>query len=163
MPPVNISSSGVGLPAAVIRSGISAVQSFVLHPKFVSNDLLTVECLEELKVNLPVGHQFLARTPLSILSWISVVMLGQRFLRVCFAVTPPTTLVRLRGGDLGWLVGDHPVVCRLVLRLLLRLFLRLRRPNQCRPLRVRRCKRRERRRRKDPVKRNLVDLFETAR
>ena len=47
MPPVDISSSGVGLPAAVIRSGISAVQSFVLHPKFVSNGLLTVECLEE--------------------------------------------------------------------------------------------------------------------
>ena len=47
MPPVDISSSGVGLPTAVIRSGISAVQSFVLHPKFVSNDLLTVECLEE--------------------------------------------------------------------------------------------------------------------
>ena len=62
MPPVDISSSGVGFPATVIRSGISAVQSFVLHPKFVSNDLLTVECLEELKMNLPVGHQFLART-----------------------------------------------------------------------------------------------------
>ena len=62
MPPVEISSSGVGLPASVIRSGISAVQSFVLHPKFVSNDLLTVECLGELKTNLPVGHQFLSRT-----------------------------------------------------------------------------------------------------
>ena len=62
MPPVDISSSGVGLPTAVIRSGISAVQSFVLHPKLVSSGLLTVECLEELEVNLPVGHQFLARS-----------------------------------------------------------------------------------------------------
>ena len=62
MPPVEISSSGVGLPASVIRSEISAVQSFVLHPKFVSNDFLTVECLGELKTNLPVGHQFLSRT-----------------------------------------------------------------------------------------------------
>ena len=38
------------------------MQTFVLYRKFVSNDLLTVECLKELKVNLPVAHQFLAPT-----------------------------------------------------------------------------------------------------
>ena len=61
MPAVDISTSGIGLPVSVMRSGLGAVQSFVFHPKFVSKDLLTVECLEELKVNLPVGHQLLAR------------------------------------------------------------------------------------------------------
>ena len=62
MPVVDISMSGTNLPPSVIRSGLSAVQSFVLHPKFVVGELLTVGCLEELKVNLPVGHRFLART-----------------------------------------------------------------------------------------------------
>ena len=61
VPAGNISTSGNGLPVSVIRSGLGAVQSFFLHLKFVSNDLLTVECLEELKVNLPSGHQSLAR------------------------------------------------------------------------------------------------------
>ena len=62
MPPVDISFSGTQLPPSVIRSGLYAVQSFVVHPKFMSNDLLTVECLAELKTNLPVGHQLLARS-----------------------------------------------------------------------------------------------------
>ena len=62
MPAVDVSTSGIGIPVSVIRSGLGAVQPFVLHLKFVSNDLVIVECLEELKVNLPVGHQFLART-----------------------------------------------------------------------------------------------------
>ena len=61
MPAVDISVSGTNLPASVIRSGLYAVQSFVLHPKFMSSDLLTLDCVEELKINLPVGHQFLAR------------------------------------------------------------------------------------------------------
>ena len=71
MPAVDISTSGIGLPASVVRSGLSDVQSFVLHPKFVSNDLLTVECLEELKVNLPVGHQFLARASFDVCAGVS--------------------------------------------------------------------------------------------
>ena len=71
MPAVDISTSVIGLPASVVRSGLSAVQSFVLHPKFVSNDLLTVECLEELKVNLPVGHQFLARVSFDVSAGVS--------------------------------------------------------------------------------------------
>ena len=71
MPSVDVSMSGIGLPVSAIRSGLSAVQSFVLHPKFVSNDLLTVECLEELKVNLPAGHQFLARTSFDVCDGVS--------------------------------------------------------------------------------------------
>ena len=59
LPPVDISTSGTSLPPSVIRSGLRSVQSFVLHPKFMSSDLLTVECLEELKMNLPNGPQFL--------------------------------------------------------------------------------------------------------
>ena len=62
MPAVDISISGTNLPTSVIRSGLGAVQSFVLHPKFMAGDLLTVGCLEELKVNLLVGHRFLARS-----------------------------------------------------------------------------------------------------
>ena len=61
MPAVDISVGGTQLPPATIRSGLRCVQSFVLHPKFVSSDLLTIECLEELKGNMPVGHQFLSR------------------------------------------------------------------------------------------------------
>ena len=61
LPAVDISMSGTNLPTSVIRSGLGAVQSFVLDPKFMAGDLLTVACLEELKVNLPVGHRFLAR------------------------------------------------------------------------------------------------------
>ena len=57
MPAVEISVGG----PTIIRSGLKCVQSFVLHPKFVSSDLLTIECLEELKGNMPVGHQFLSR------------------------------------------------------------------------------------------------------
>ena len=60
-PEVDISVSGTQLSPAVMRSGIGCVQSFVLQSKFVPNDLLTVECLEELKTFLPVGHQFLSR------------------------------------------------------------------------------------------------------
>ena len=58
MPAVDISVSVTNLPGSVIRSGFFAVQSFVLHPEFNSCDLLTLECVEKLKSNLPVGHQF---------------------------------------------------------------------------------------------------------
>ena len=61
MPAIDISITRTSLPTIVIRSGLDALQSFVLHPKFMASDLLTVGCLEELKGNLPVGHQFLDR------------------------------------------------------------------------------------------------------
>ena len=61
IPAVDIPVSGTQLPPATIRSELNCVQSFLLHPKFVSINLLTVECLEELKSDMPVGHQFLSR------------------------------------------------------------------------------------------------------
>ena len=83
------------------------MQSFVIHPKFVSNDLLTVECLEELKTNLPVGHQFLTRTSFDPCVDVSRHAWGT-FLRVSFVVTLPITLVKSRGGHHIWLLGGHP-------------------------------------------------------
>ena len=70
MPAVVISVSGTNLPASVISFGLFAVQSFVLHPKFMSSDLLTLDCVEELKVSLPVGHHFLARDSFD--PWVEV-------------------------------------------------------------------------------------------
>ena len=72
MPAVDISVSGTQLPSATIRSGLNCVQSIVLHPKFVSSDLLTVECLVELKSNMPVGHQFLSRGEFDPFSGVSL-------------------------------------------------------------------------------------------
>ena len=59
MPHVEVSTSWCAVPSSVVRSGLSVVQSFVMQPEFVSADLLTVECIEELKDNLLNGHQFL--------------------------------------------------------------------------------------------------------
>ena len=70
MPAVDITVSGTNLPASVIRSGLYAIQSFVLHPKFMSSDLLTLDCVEELKVNRPVGQQHLARDSFD--PWVDV-------------------------------------------------------------------------------------------
>ena len=47
MPHVEVSTSGCAVPSSVVRSGLSGVQLFVMQPKFVSADLLTVECIEE--------------------------------------------------------------------------------------------------------------------
>ena len=59
LPHVEISTSGCSVPLSVIQTGLSGVQSFVIQPKFVSTELLTVECIAELKSNLLVGHLFL--------------------------------------------------------------------------------------------------------
>ena len=56
---MEVSTSGCSVPLSVIRTGLSGVQSFVMQPKFVWTELLTVECIEELKSNLLVGHLFL--------------------------------------------------------------------------------------------------------
>ena len=45
-PAADISISGTNLPTSVIRSGLGAIQSFVLHPKFMASDLLTVGHLQ---------------------------------------------------------------------------------------------------------------------
>ena len=67
---VDMSVSGANLPASVIRSGLFAVQSLVFHPKFMSSDLMKLDCVEEFKVNLPVGHQILARDSFD--PWVGV-------------------------------------------------------------------------------------------
>ena len=59
LPHVEISTSGCSVPLSVIQTDLSGVQSFVIQPKFVSTELLTVECIAELKSNLLVGHLFL--------------------------------------------------------------------------------------------------------
>ena len=56
---VEVSTSGCSVPLSVIQSGLSGVQSFVMQPKLVSTELLTVDCIEELKGNLLNGLQFL--------------------------------------------------------------------------------------------------------
>ena len=59
MPEVDISVSGTHLSPAVMRSGIGCVQFFVLQSKFVPNDLLTVECQEELELFFTCGSSVL--------------------------------------------------------------------------------------------------------
>ena len=58
-PVVDISYSGILLPEKILQSSVLSVQSMVMTPSFSSGDLLTKTCLEELKVNLPNGKQFL--------------------------------------------------------------------------------------------------------
>ena len=59
MPHVDRSVRKASLSPVTIRDGLSFVQSFVFFPKFVSNDLLSVNCVEELEKNLLVGRRFL--------------------------------------------------------------------------------------------------------
>ena len=58
-PVVEFSLSGVQIPKKILLSSIFAVQSFVSAPGFNSGELLTKDCLLELKANLPVGRDFL--------------------------------------------------------------------------------------------------------
>ena len=58
-PVVEFSLSGVQVPKKILLSSIFAVQSFVSAPGFNSGELLTKDCLLELKATLPVGRDFL--------------------------------------------------------------------------------------------------------
>ena len=58
-PDVEFSLSGVRVPKKILLSSIFAVQSFISAPGFNSGELLTKDCLLELKANLPVGKDFL--------------------------------------------------------------------------------------------------------
>ena len=58
-PDVEFSLSGVRVPKNILLSSIFAVQSFISAPGFNSGELLTKDCLLELKANLPVGKDFL--------------------------------------------------------------------------------------------------------
>ena len=55
-PEVEISLSGAAIPEKVLLSSIRAVQSYISDSGFVSGELLTKDCLDELKANLPSGH-----------------------------------------------------------------------------------------------------------
>ena len=59
-PAVEISLSGTVVPEKVLLSSIRAVQSYISDSGFVSGELLTKDCLDELKANLPTGHVFMA-------------------------------------------------------------------------------------------------------
>ena len=52
LPRMEVSTSGCSVPLLVIRIGLSGVQSFVIQPKFELTELLTVECIEQLKSNV---------------------------------------------------------------------------------------------------------------
>ena len=59
-PEVEISLSGAAIPEKVLLSSIWAVQSYISDSGFVSGELLTKDCLDELKANLPAGHNFMS-------------------------------------------------------------------------------------------------------
>ena len=59
-PKVEMSLSGSSIPKKILLSSILALQLFGPDGAFVSGELLTNDCLDELKVNLPVGHVFMS-------------------------------------------------------------------------------------------------------
>ena len=59
-PEVEISLSGAAIPGKVLLSSIRAVQSYISDSGFVSGKLLTKDCPDELKANLPPGHIFMS-------------------------------------------------------------------------------------------------------
>ena len=69
-PDVDISLSGVALPSKILTSAILSVQSYVSFSGFSSGVLLTKDCLDDLKVNLPAGKSFIEDVTFS--PWTSV-------------------------------------------------------------------------------------------
>ena len=69
-PDVDISLSGVAVPAKILTSAILSVQSYVSFSEFSSGELLTKDCLDDLKVNLPAGKSFIDDVSFS--PWTSV-------------------------------------------------------------------------------------------
>ena len=57
-PDVDMSMSGVKVPAKILTTSVVSVQSFVSCGGFSAGELLTKDCLEELKINLPNGRTF---------------------------------------------------------------------------------------------------------
>ena len=58
-PDVDISLSGVAVPSKILTSAILSVQSYVSFSGFSSGELLTKDCLDDLKANLPAGKNFI--------------------------------------------------------------------------------------------------------
>ena len=69
-PDVDISLSGVAVPSKILSSAILSVQSYVSFSGFSSGELLTKDCLDDLRVNLPAGKNFIEDTTFS--PWTSV-------------------------------------------------------------------------------------------
>ena len=57
-PDVDMSMSGVKIPERILTTSVVSVQSFVSCGGFSAGELLTKDCLEELKVDLPNGRAF---------------------------------------------------------------------------------------------------------
>ena len=62
---VEMSLSGSSVPKKILLSSILSLQSYVSDGAFVSGELLTKDCLDELKANLPVGHVFMSNASFS--------------------------------------------------------------------------------------------------
>ena len=57
-PDVDMSMSGVKIPEKILITSVVSVQSFVSCGGFSAGELLTKDCLEELKINLPNERTF---------------------------------------------------------------------------------------------------------
>ena len=57
-PDVDMSMSGVKIPAKILTTSVVSVQSFVSCGGFSAGELLTKDCLKELKINLSIGRTF---------------------------------------------------------------------------------------------------------
>ena len=75
-PDVEISLSGAAIPEKVLLSSVRAVQSYISDSGFVSGELLTKDCLDELKANLPSGHIFMSDVTFA--PWRSLYVLARQ-------------------------------------------------------------------------------------
>ena len=75
-PDVEISLSGAAIPEKVLLSSVRAVQSYISDSGFVSGELLTKDCLDELKANLPSGHVFMSDVTFA--PWRSLYVLARQ-------------------------------------------------------------------------------------
>ena len=73
---VDISSSGVAVPRKILMSAVLTVHSYISFSGFNSGELLTKDCLDDLRVNLPAGRSFLGTS--SFAPWSSLFCLGRR-------------------------------------------------------------------------------------
>ena len=75
-PDVDISLSGIAVPSKILTSAILSVQSYVSFSGFSSGELLTKDCLDDLKANLPAGKTFIENAAFS--PWTSVYLHSHR-------------------------------------------------------------------------------------
>ena len=75
-PEVEISLNGAAIPEKVPLSSIRAVQSYIPNSCFVSGELLTKDCLDELKANLPSGQFFMSDVTFA--PWRSLYVLARQ-------------------------------------------------------------------------------------